>query len=73
MELPELPGRNLVQLRDRRAVGNNWREDFIQDGWSLRISKSPVFVAVFLQVLHNISVCGCIFIPYQYATYLHRC
>ncbi len=73
VELPELPGRNLVQLRDRRAVGNNWREDFIQDGWSLRISKSPVFVAVFLQVLHNISVCGCIFIPYQYATYLHRC
>ena len=33
----ELPGRNLVQLRDRRAVGDNWREDFIQDCWSLRI------------------------------------
>ena len=28
-------------------MGNNWREDFIQDGWSLRISKSPVFLAVF--------------------------
>ena len=33
----ELLGRNLIQHRDRRAVGDNWREDFIQDCWSLRI------------------------------------
>ena len=62
----ELPGRNLVQLRDRRAVGDNWREDFIQDCWSLRIGIVTSLILRWYQTdSKSMQVSWCVFFLLQ--------
>lgn len=73
----ELPGRNLVQLRDRRAVGDNWREDFIQDCWSLRIGiVTSLILRWYSTDSKSMQVSWCVFFCCSYFTtfpYLDAC